>query len=340
MERFESAQAWRGCRGFPAWHQLRFVWVAHGAAGFALGGRRPACWQVRARQGARAVRASAIVPLQRSRLRLHRHLRRRLRPRLRGSGSARGSSSRIRVAGSRSQTIRAAPTAGAHDDDDRTSSNAGIARPRKRARARSKRRLRLRRLLRRPRQPRRSRRRRRPAATPATCARRLRACARTGTGTAAVVAPAPAPAAPGRSADRDAVERDTVSAVASDNARQLATCEGTAELHGDVLSRSRLDAAGQGREDQLSSSIKNPEGRWLHPEGGPELEVPPSRRADPPRASTRSTISRVRSGADGPRPQLSAKSRQPRPDRARLHAQGDHPKAGHCDETASSRARS
>jgi len=50
----------------------------------------------------------------------------------------------------------------------------------------------------------------------------------------------------------------TVSAVASDNARQLATCEGTAELHGDVTVTFQIDAAGKVVKSQLASSIKNP----------------------------------------------------------------------------------
>jgi serine/threonine-protein kinase len=50
----------------------------------------------------------------------------------------------------------------------------------------------------------------------------------------------------------------TVSAVASDNARQLGKCEGGATLHGDIAVSFQIDAAGKVVKSQLSSSIKNP----------------------------------------------------------------------------------
>jgi TonB family protein len=49
----------------------------------------------------------------------------------------------------------------------------------------------------------------------------------------------------------------TISAVASDNSRQLAKCEGAEELHGDVAVAFQIDANGKVVKSQLSSSIKN-----------------------------------------------------------------------------------
>jgi len=54
------------------------------------------------------------------------------------------------------------------------------------------------------------------------------------------------------------ISSGTVSAIASDNARQLAKCEGTDELHGDVSVAFQVDASGKVVKSQLSSSIKNP----------------------------------------------------------------------------------
>jgi TonB family protein len=51
----------------------------------------------------------------------------------------------------------------------------------------------------------------------------------------------------------------TISAIASDNARQLAKCEGTYELHGDVSVTFQIDANGKVVKSQLSSSIKHPQ---------------------------------------------------------------------------------
>jgi TonB family protein len=50
----------------------------------------------------------------------------------------------------------------------------------------------------------------------------------------------------------------TVSAVASDNARQLGKCEGGATLHGDIAVSFQIDGTGKVVKSQLSSSIKNP----------------------------------------------------------------------------------
>jgi TonB family protein len=50
----------------------------------------------------------------------------------------------------------------------------------------------------------------------------------------------------------------TVAAVASDHARELAKCEGSAELHGDIAVSFQVDAAGKVVKSQLSSSVGNP----------------------------------------------------------------------------------
>ena len=50
----------------------------------------------------------------------------------------------------------------------------------------------------------------------------------------------------------------TVSAVASDHARQLAKCEGTADLHGEIAISFQIDATGKVVKSQMSSSIKDP----------------------------------------------------------------------------------
>ncbi|MDB4952446.1 MAG: Protein kinase [Myxococcales bacterium] len=49
----------------------------------------------------------------------------------------------------------------------------------------------------------------------------------------------------------------TITAVASDHARQLSKCEGTEEVHGEVSVSFQIDAAGRVVKSQLSSSIKN-----------------------------------------------------------------------------------
>ena len=50
----------------------------------------------------------------------------------------------------------------------------------------------------------------------------------------------------------------TVSAIASDHSDQLAKCEGSAGLRGDVAVTFQIDATGRVVKSQLSSSIKNP----------------------------------------------------------------------------------
>ena len=50
----------------------------------------------------------------------------------------------------------------------------------------------------------------------------------------------------------------TVSAIASDHSRQLADCEGSSELHGDVAVSFQIDGNGRVVKSQLSSSIKSP----------------------------------------------------------------------------------
>jgi hypothetical protein len=48
-----------------------------------------------------------------------------------------------------------------------------------------------------------------------------------------------------------------ITSIASDHQRELSTCEGGAELHGDVSITFQVDAAGKVVKSQLSSSIKN-----------------------------------------------------------------------------------
>jgi serine/threonine-protein kinase len=89
----------------------------------------------------------------------------------------------------------------------------------------------------------------------------------------AAAAPAPAPAPPAAPTPTPAVaapepkeveipmatlSNATVSGVASDHSRQLAQCEGNAELHGDVAVAFQIDANGKVVKSQLTSSIKNP----------------------------------------------------------------------------------
>jgi TonB family protein len=82
----------------------------------------------------------------------------------------------------------------------------------------------------------------------------------------AVQAPAPAPAPVPAVVDPPKVieqqiqllSNATVSAVASDNARQLGKCEGGATLHGDIAVSFQIDGTGKVVKSQLSSSIKNP----------------------------------------------------------------------------------
>ncbi|HSD90620.1 MAG TPA: TonB family protein [Kofleriaceae bacterium] len=79
---------------------------------------------------------------------------------------------------------------------------------------------------------------------------------------AVVPVPAPAPApAPVKEVEGPVIptlSNATVSAVASDHSRDLAKCEGGAELHGDVAVSFQIDATGKVEKSQLSSSIKNP----------------------------------------------------------------------------------
>ena len=49
----------------------------------------------------------------------------------------------------------------------------------------------------------------------------------------------------------------TVAAIASDHARQLAACEASATLKGDVAVHFQIDGNGKVVKSQLSSSIKN-----------------------------------------------------------------------------------
>jgi TonB family protein len=73
-------------------------------------------------------------------------------------------------------------------------------------------------------------------------------------------APAPAPAPPPVEPEIviPSLSNATVSAIASDNSRQLAKCEGTEDLHGEVAVAFQIDGSGKVVKSQLSSSIKNP----------------------------------------------------------------------------------
>jgi serine/threonine-protein kinase len=80
----------------------------------------------------------------------------------------------------------------------------------------------------------------------------------------AVQAPPPAPV-PAVAEQPKVIEQQvqllsnaTVSAVASDNARQLGKCEGGSTLHGDIAVSFQIDGTGKVVKSQLSSSIKNP----------------------------------------------------------------------------------
>jgi TonB family protein len=71
--------------------------------------------------------------------------------------------------------------------------------------------------------------------------------------------PAPAPEPPKEvEVPLATLSNATVSAVASDHSGQLAQCEGSANLHGDVAVTFQIDATGRVTKSQLSSSIKNP----------------------------------------------------------------------------------
>ena len=72
-----------------------------------------------------------------------------------------------------------------------------------------------------------------------------------------VVAPAPPP--PPVEEEMPTLSSGAVSAVASDHARQLAKCEGGAELHGDVSVSFQIDASGRVVKSHLMASIKNPQ---------------------------------------------------------------------------------
>jgi TonB family protein len=54
------------------------------------------------------------------------------------------------------------------------------------------------------------------------------------------------------------ISNAVISNIAASNARQLAACEGTAELRGDVSVTFEVDATGKVVKSQLASSIKNP----------------------------------------------------------------------------------
>jgi serine/threonine protein kinase len=78
-------------------------------------------------------------------------------------------------------------------------------------------------------------------------------------------APAPAPTPAVAAPPPELVEppmamlsNATVTAVASDNSRQLAQCEGGAQLKGDVSVSFQIDGTGKVVKSQLSTSIKNP----------------------------------------------------------------------------------
>jgi len=76
------------------------------------------------------------------------------------------------------------------------------------------------------------------------------------------VAPAPPPPPPEPPKEIEvyipSLSNATVSAVASDHARQLADCEGGAELHGEVSVSFQIDANGRVVKSQLSSSVRSP----------------------------------------------------------------------------------
>ncbi len=90
-------------------------------------------------------------------------------------------------------------------------------------------------------------------------------------------APAPQPVAPPEPTIA-MLSNATVSAVASDHARQLTKCEGTEELHGDVSISFQIDANGKVVKSQLASSIKNPKvaGCILKAVQGWQFPKPPS----------------------------------------------------------------
>jgi serine/threonine-protein kinase len=77
-----------------------------------------------------------------------------------------------------------------------------------------------------------------------------------------VVAPAPAPAPPAPPSvvaepTMTMLSTATVSLVAGDHAGQLAKCEGSSTLHGDVAISFEINAAGKVTKSQVSSTIKN-----------------------------------------------------------------------------------
>jgi eukaryotic-like serine/threonine-protein kinase len=72
------------------------------------------------------------------------------------------------------------------------------------------------------------------------------------------VAPTPPPAPPQVEPEMATISNAVISNIAASNARQLAACEGTAELRGDVSVTFEVDATGKVVKSQLASSIKNP----------------------------------------------------------------------------------
>jgi len=70
--------------------------------------------------------------------------------------------------------------------------------------------------------------------------------------------PAPVPEAPVQAEPViPQLSNATVSAVASDHAKQLSKCENGTELHGDISIAFQIDNTGKVKSSQMSSTIKN-----------------------------------------------------------------------------------
>jgi TonB family protein len=54
------------------------------------------------------------------------------------------------------------------------------------------------------------------------------------------------------------LSQGTIASVASQHSRELAKCEGTADLHGEITVRFEVNAAGRVTKSQVSSTLKNP----------------------------------------------------------------------------------
>jgi 2-oxoglutarate dehydrogenase E2 component (dihydrolipoamide succinyltransferase) len=74
---------------------------------------------------------------------------------------------------------------------------------------------------------------------------------------APAVAPAPAPTPPPIEPMIAQLSNATISAVASDHARQLSKCENGTDLHGDVSVAFQIDGSGRVVKSQMSSTISN-----------------------------------------------------------------------------------